>query len=267
MLAASSVSVRYGSRIAVADVSLRLEPGQLTAVIGPNGAGKSTLLRSMSGAVALSKGEVRLDERPLSAYARRGIARRVAVVSQEADLRFPFTVMEFVLGGRYAASSGAWGWESERDIAVAREVLCETELNDFAGRLMNELSGGERQRAVVARALATEAKVFLLDEPTANLDLAHQATMLRLIRARCDTQQAAAMVVTHDINLAAEFSDRMLLLKEGRVAGHGSVGEVLSESLLREVFGLELMVDPNPITNKPRVTPVYGNVSVRQNSH
>src|SRR2546430_6960569 len=124
--------------------------------------------------------------------------------------------MEFVIGGRYAWSS-AWGWESEQDVEVARAILRETELDEFAGRLMNEMSGGERQRAVLARALATEAKVFLLDEPTANLDLAHQATMLRLVRSRCDGREGAAVVVTHDVNLAAEFADRVMLLKDGRM--------------------------------------------------
>src|SRR5438094_6902099 len=122
--------------------------------------------------------------------------------------------MEFVLGGRYAGSN-AWGWESEHDVEIARGILRETELEDFETRLMNELSGGERQRAVLARALATEAKVLLLDEPTANLDLAHQATMLRLIRNRCDDRKSAAVVVTHDINLAAEFGDRVMILKDG----------------------------------------------------
>src|SRR5205823_7099299 len=137
------------------------------------------------------------------------------VVAQEADLRFPVTVMEFVLGGRYAWSN-AWGWETERDIEIARRVLHESSLEGFADRLMNELSGGERQRVILARALATEARILLLDEPTANLDLAHQATMLRLIRAHCDLARAAAVIVTHDLNLAAEFADRAVLMQSGR---------------------------------------------------
>src|SRR5262249_16059446 len=147
------------------------------SIIGPNGAGKSTLLRTLNGNVKPSSGEVILDEQPLESYARRVAAQRVAVVAQEADVRFPVTVSEFVLGGRYAwANLTAWGWESDRDIEVARNAIDETELAGFESRFMNELSGGERQRAVLARALATEAHLLLLDEPTANLDLAHQAT-------------------------------------------------------------------------------------------
>jgi len=166
------------------------------------------------------------------------------------------TVMEFVLGGRYAWSS-AWGRETDRDVEIARGILGETELENFATRLMSELSGGERQRAVLARALATEAKVLLLDEPTANLDLAHQATMLRLVRGRCDKRESAAVVVTHDVNLAAEFSDRVLLLKNGREIAAGTPRQVLNPQLLRTVFGLEVLVDAHPITGAPRITPVH----------
>lgn len=256
MLEARNITINYGLRKAVADVSVVAKPGEVIAVIGPNGAGKSTLLRALNGTVAPIKGEILLDGRPINSYARRAVARRVAVVAQEADLRFPVTVLEFVLGGRYALSS-AWGWESERDLEVARRVLRETETKEFESRFMNELSGGERQRAVLARALATEATVLLLDEPTANLDLAHQASMLRLVRARCSDRESAAVVVTHDVNLAAEFADRVMLLKEGRVVASGSSTEVLSSELLKSVFELDVLVDAHPVTGAPRITPVY----------
>jgi iron complex transport system ATP-binding protein len=256
MLEAKNITINYGLREAVVDISLRAEPGEILAIIGPNGAGKSTLLRTLNASLTVTRGEVLLDGKPLDSYARRTIARRVAVVAQEADLRFPITVMEFVLGGRYAWSN-AWGWESDRDVEIVRGILGETELADFGTRLMSELSGGERQRAVLARALATEAKVLLLDEPTANLDLAHQATMLRLVRGRCDKRETAAVVVTHDINLAAEFADRVLLLKEGREIATGPPRAVLTRELLRTVFDLEVLVDAHPVTGAPRITPVH----------
>ena len=256
MLEAKNITVNYGPREAVADVSLRAAPGEIIAIIGPNGAGKSTLLRTLNASLTATSGEVLLDGTPLQSLSRRAIARRIAVVAQEADVRFPVTVMEFVLGGRYAWSS-AWGWETDRDVEIARHILGETELESFAARLMSELSGGERQRAVLARALATEAKVLLLDEPTANLDLAHQATMLRLVRGRCDQCESAAVVVTHDVNLAAEFSDRVLLLKTGREIAAGAPREVFNPQLLRTLFGLEVLVDAHPITGAPRITPVH----------
>jgi len=238
---------------------LRLNPGEVLAIIGPNGAGKSTLLRALNGAVRPVRGEVLLDYQPIQSYARRAIARRIAVVAQEADLRFPVTVFEFVLGGRYASSNtAAWGWESAADVQIAERFTKETELVGFEARLMSELSGGERQRAVLARALATEAKILLLDEPTANLDLAHQATMLRLVRMHCDDRQRAALFVTHDVNLAAEFADRVMLLKDGRAIEIGLPREVLTPEVLRTVFELQVLVDAHPVTGAPRITPVYG---------
>jgi iron complex transport system ATP-binding protein len=256
MLEARKISVNYDEREAVMDVSLRADAGKLIAVIGPNGAGKSTVLRALNGSVGVSRGEVMLDERRIDSYARRAVARQIAVVAQEADLRFPVTVMEFVLGGRYAWSN-TWGWETERDIEIARSVLRETALEDFADRLMNELSGGERQRVILARALATEAKILLLDEPTANLDLAHQATMLTLVRARCDKGDTAAVVVTHDVNLAAEFADEVMLLEKGRTIEVGPPREVLTPELLGRVFDLRVLVDAHPISGAPRITPVH----------
>lgn len=256
MLEANKITVSYEDRRAVKDVSLRVVPGEVISIIGPNGAGKSTLLRSLNGSVPVSFGAVLLDELPINAYSRRAVARKIAVVAQEAELRFPVTVMEFVLGGRFAWSN-AWSWENARDVEIVNDVLRETELEGFADRLMNEMSGGERQRAVLARALATEAKCFLLDEPTANLDLAHQAAMLRLVRNRCDRGDASAVVVTHDLNLAAEFADRVLLLKDGRAIASGSPHEVLTPDLLREVFALQILVDAHPISGAPRITPVH----------
>jgi iron complex transport system ATP-binding protein len=258
MLEAHNITVDYGARSAVCAVSLKLEPGQVTAIIGPNGAGKSTMLRTLNGGLETTAGEILLDGRTLNSYSRRAIAKRIAVVAQEADLRFPVTVFEFVLGGRYAwASTSGWGWETSRDVEIAQNVLRETQLQDLAGRLMNELSGGERQRAVLARALATEAGILLLDEPTANLDLAHQATILAQVRKRCDHQGTSALVVTHDINLAAEFSNHILLMKDGRSVAFGEPDEVLTPELLKELFAVRVLVDAHPITGVPRITPVH----------
>jgi len=152
---------------------------------------------------------------------------------------------------------GSWGWETSHDLEIAEAVLAETRLHEFAGRMMNELSGGERQRAVLARALATEAPILLLDEPTANLDLGHQAAILKLVRQRCDQRRACAAVVTHDLNLAAEFADRLLLLKNGRTVAFGPAADVLNRQLLREVFEVSVLVDAHPVTGVPRVTPVH----------
>ena len=258
LLQANNITIKYGERLAVAGVSLRIQPGEIIAILGPNGAGKSTLLRALNGGIRPTIGEVLLDGQPLTQYPRRVVSRRIAVVAQEGDVRFPVTVLEFVLGGRYASgSTGAWGWETEQDIRVAGSVLHETELSELSGRLMNELSGGERQRAVLARALATEASVLLLDEPTANLDLEHQAAILALVRGRSELHKVAAVVVTHDLNLAAEFSHQVLLMKHGRGLAFGAPPEVLTPELLKELFNVQILVDAHPVTGVPRITPVH----------
>ncbi|HKN82892.1 MAG TPA: ABC transporter ATP-binding protein [Pyrinomonadaceae bacterium] len=258
MLAGQEVSVSYDHRIAVTNVSLTLELGEITAIIGPNGAGKSSLLRALNGQIRPASGSILLDGEPLERLNRRRISRRIAVVAQEAELRFPVTVLEFVLGGRFAwATNAGWGWETERDLQVAQAVLQETELTELSGRLMNELSGGERQRALMARALATEAPILLLDEPTANLDLSHQAALLSLVRNRCDQQRASALVVTHDINLAAQFADYILLMQEGKTVHSGTPEDVLKPHILEEVFEIRVLVDAHPVTGGPRVTPVH----------
>jgi iron complex transport system ATP-binding protein len=261
MLEARNVTIKYGARIAITDVSLRITPCEMTALVGANGAGKSSLMRALNGALVPARGEILLDGVPLDSYARRSVSRRISVVTQEMEIKFPVTVLEFVLGGRYVwAEASAWGWESARDLEIAYAALRETELSDFAARLMNELSGGERQRALLARALATDARIFLLDEPTANLDLAHQARLLKLMRARVMEGAASAVIVTHDINLAAEFADRILLLKAGRLIAEGAPREVLTPTSLREVFDIEVLVDAHPVSGAPRITPVHETV-------
>lgn len=258
MLETRDLTVGYDDRVAVQNVTLTLSAGAITAIIGPNGAGKSTLLRALNGQLRPSSGSVLIDGQPIERLNRRSISRRIAVVAQEAELRFPVTVLEFVLGGRFAwATNTGWGWETERDLQVAGAVLDETELSELSGRLMNELSGGERQRALMARALATEAPILLLDEPTANLDLSHQATLLSLVRNRCDRHQASALVVTHDINLASQFADNILLMKHGKTLHSGEPAEVLRPEILEEVFDVKVLVDAHPVTGGPRVTPVH----------
>jgi len=258
MLEARDLTVNYDHRIAVAGVTVTLKSAEITAIIGPNGAGKSTLLRTLNGQLPHSSGTVLLDGEPIERLSRRSISRKIAVVAQEAELRFPVTVLEFVLGGRFAwATHSGWGWETERDLHIAESVLHETEMSELSTRLMNELSGGERQRALMARALATEAPILLLDEPTANLDLSHQATLLSLVRARCDQRRTAALVVTHDINLASEFADNILLMKQGRTVYAGKPEAVLTPEILQNVFEIRVLVDAHPVTGGPRVTPVH----------
>jgi iron complex transport system ATP-binding protein len=256
MLVVKNISIKYGLSDVVRDVTVELREGEIIALLGPNGAGKTTLIRSLNGTIPIAMGEIDLDGMPLSSVSRRDIARKVAVVAQENETKFPVTVLEYVLAGRFANGS-AFGWESENDIAAARKALSQCDLGEFGDRLMNELSGGERQRVVLARALATDASILLLDEPTANLDLAHQAMMFRLVRERCRDVNASAIVITHDLNLAAEFADRVMLLRGGEVFAFGKPEGVLTESNLNEVYNVQVLLDANPASGKVRVTTVY----------
>ena len=256
MLEVHDISVTYGSSSVVRDVSLKVADGEIITLLGPNGAGKTTLLRAMNGSVPISSGGIEIDRKPLVEFSRREIAKRVAVVAQENETKFPVTVLDFVLAGRFASGS-AFGWETDSDISAAGQALVQCDLSDFELRLMNELSGGERQRVVLARAVATDAKIFLLDEPTANLDLAHQGLMFRLIRERCRKQNCSAIVITHDLNLAAEFADQALLLKGGGVFAIGPPAEVLTAPNIDEVYSVNVLLDENPASGKVRVTTVY----------
>ncbi|MGE0882616.1 MAG: iron chelate uptake ABC transporter family permease subunit [Blastocatellales bacterium] len=254
----SSLSLRdvhfcYHQRKVLSGVTLEIRSGEIIALLGPNGVGKSTLLGVAHGALAVSNGEVLLDGQSVKDFSRRELAHRVAVVAQSGEVRFPLTSLEYVLTGRFAHSR-AIGFDSKRDVGVALKALADTDAAQFANRYFNELSSGERQRVVLARALAQEAQLLLLDEPTANADIAHQVSLLTLVRDLTRQRGLGAMVVTHEINLAAEFADRVALLKDGRLLAVGAPGEVMTEQLLGELFGTSLLVGFHPHSGKPLVS-------------
>lgn len=255
MLIVGNISVAYDEREVLAGVSLNVRDGKTMVLLGANGAGKTTLIRAMNGTVPVASGRIDLDGRNLSELSRRKVAQNIAVVAQENETRFPITVLEFVLSGRFVYG-GAFGWETDDDIKQAMQALEQCDLGGFESRLMNHLSGGERQRVVLARAVATNARILLLDEPTANLDLAHQAMMFRLVRKRCEVG-ASAVVITHDLNLAAEFADEIVMLKDGRVVANGAPADVLSAENVRDVFAVDVMLDENPASGNVRVTSLF----------
>lgn len=256
MLEVRNVAINYGKTAVVADVSFTLETGKIISVLGANGAGKTTLLKALNGGLPIASGEILLEAKPINQFSRREIAQKIAVIAQETETKFPVSVLEFVLSGRFAHGA-AFGWETEYDLQIALDCLEMCDLKNYESRLMNRLSGGERQRVVLARALATQARILLLDEPTANLDLAHQALLFRLIKKRCEKCESAAIVITHDLNLASEFADEIILLKNGKIAAKGNPKEVLTEENLREVFNVKVLLDENPLSKKRRVTATY----------
>jgi iron complex transport system ATP-binding protein len=256
MLEVKNISVSYGEREVLRDVSFDLLDGEIIVLLGANGTGKTTLMGALNGTLPVSSGGIDLNAQPIAKMSRREIARAIAVVAQENETRFPVTVLEFVLSGRFVHGN-AFGWETETDIEFARRALADSDLTGYEPRLMNHLSGGERQRVVLARALAAGTSVLLLDEPTANLDLAHQAMMFRLVRERCLQSNYSAVVITHDLNLAAAFADEVIMLKDGQIAAKGTPEEVLTADNIKRIFGVEVLLDENPASGKRRVTSVF----------
>jgi iron complex transport system ATP-binding protein len=241
-LEARGAAVERGGRRILDGASLRVEPGKFTAIIGPNGSGKSTLLRALAGLWPVADGEVLFDARPLHALPRRDIAKRIAFVPQDTRIDFAFTVEEIVGMGRHP-HRGRFTPESAIDRAAVAAALERCDVAGLRGRAANTLSGGERQRVLIARSLAAQPEVILLDEPTASLDIEHALDILELCRTLAHDGHAVA-VAMHDLNAVARYADVVVLLDHGRIAGIGAVGEVLTPAAFEQIFG----VHAEPIT-------------------
>jgi iron complex transport system ATP-binding protein len=244
----------YSSALVIAGVTVRLAPGDLTAIIGPNGSGKTTLLRLLSGALVPQGGRVHLAGRPLASFGRQEIARLVAVAPQELAIPFPFTVRQLVEMGRSPhLSGGFWRRDSESGRTVVSQALHATGTAPFSARAITELSGGERQRVIIAMALAQQPAFLLLDEPTTHLDIQHQVEVLSLLQSLHRDKGIAVMATMHDLNLAAMYFDRIILLDQGRIVSAGSPAEVFSEERLRQVFHTGLRVERHPTLGTPNI--------------
>jgi len=252
ILEVSGIACAYDGTDVLSDVTVRLSPGDFVAVAGPNGSGKSTLIRALSRVLRPRLGSALLEGDDLYAVPARRSAQAIAVLPQETSVEFEFTCEEVVLMGR-APHLGRFESEGERDRKVVQEAMERTSTWDLRKRAIVELSGGERQRVLLARAFAQEPKVLLLDEPTAHLDLAFQVQILRLVRALRDEKKTAVLASLHDLNLAAAYADRIVLLSKGRIVATGTPKEVLVEPILHPVFGSEVTVRPHPDSGIPLV--------------
>lgn len=233
-------------------VDLHAGRGELVGLIGPNGAGKSTLLRAMSGILRHQEGAVRLEGRDLESLSSRDVAATLALVPQIAPYTHGFTAMELVLMGRYP-HLGRFQIEGSEDDRIARESMRLTETEQFAGRTLDTLSGGERQRVFVSRALTQQPRVLLLDEPTSNLDVFHQLKVFDLVRRLVD-DGLTAIAAIHDLNMAARYCDRLVLLSGGRVLADGTPEEVLTPERIARAFGVRAAVYPDPATGSLAVS-------------
>ncbi|MBU0910470.1 MAG: heme ABC transporter ATP-binding protein [Proteobacteria bacterium] len=252
---ADNISLSYGGKQVLHNLSLTINREEFFIIIGPNGAGKSTLLKALTATEKINAGSISLFGRPQNGYSRREMAQLAALVPQGLDTNFPFRVADTVLMGR-SPHLGLLGIEQEEDYQIARQAMQVTDTAQLADRTLDQLSGGERQRVIIARAICQQPSILFLDEPTAALDLAHQVRIMDLLENLRRERKITICMISHDINLAAMYADRLLLMKDGRVVATGNPDQVLEEKLLEESYGCRLLIDKNPVSGTRRVLPL-----------
>jgi iron complex transport system ATP-binding protein len=246
-----NLTFAYKDQPVIKGISLSIEKGEMVGLLGPNGSGKTTVLKIFS-AVLSGRGQVKLNGRDIQTYGKRELSRLFAMVPQESQILFPYTVAEIVLMGR-ASYHSPLALEGERDLEIARASMELTDCLSFADRYLHELSGGEKQRVIIARALAQEPEILLLDEPSAFLDLKHQVQIFELMRRLNREHGLTIVAALHDLNLAALFFPRLVMLRDGRIYRDGSPREVLTESTIEEIYGIKVRVEQDASNQKPQI--------------
>lgn len=251
----NGVECRYGSTRILSDISLDVKPGDFVGILGPNGSGKTTLLRSVSRVLKPHGGSILIDKDDIYKLKPLDVAKKMAVVPQDNSVGFNFSVMDVVLMGRNP-HLGQFQMESAKDLEIARKAMELTNTWALAQRSVQELSGGERQRVIIARALAQEPKILLLDEPMNNLDIINQLEIMDLVKGLCAKNNLAVLAVIHDLNMAARYCNIVMLLKDGKIFALGKVEEVLTAENIRAVFSVDAIVRRNLVTDSLNVIPL-----------
>ena len=255
LLNVDGVECRYGSVKVLDDVSLSVKGGDFVGILGPNGSGKTTLLKSISRILKPHKGAILLDEADIYSLKSVDVAKQLAVVPQDTSIGFNFAALDVVLMGRNPHMK-RFQMESEKDMAVARKVMNLTNIWHLAERPINELSGGEKQRVIIARALAQEPKILLLDEPLTHLDIVNQLEIMDLVKDLCVKEKLVVLAVFHDFNLAARYCNSAIMLKKGKVFAAGGLTEVLTSENIKSVFNVDAIVTKHLVTNSVFVIPL-----------
>jgi len=257
MIQTEDLSFRYNGDWVLRDLTFSVAKGDFLGIVGPNGTGKTTLLKLLYRLMSPQEGRVLIDGRDLAQMTRGEISKKIAVVSQETQINFPFVALEIVLMGRSPHLKGLQ-FERRRDFEIAQRAMELTDTLHVAHRPFNELSGGEKQMVFIARALAQESDLVLFDEPTANLDIRHQVHFYDLMTTLNIEREITVVTVSHDINLASEFCKRILLLHQGSRFALGKPGEIISKANIEAIYQTPVLVDQNPETTAPRVTLLRG---------
>lgn len=254
MLEIKNLNFSYGKNVVLNDVSFSATAGEFISIIGPNGAGKSTLIKVMDGILHTGRREVSLDNKSIGDYSRKELAQKIAYLPQDSKFAFDYTVREVVMMGRFPYLKGMLTYTVE-DIQIVREMMTLMEIEKFSSRGFNELSGGEKQRVLIASALAQQPKIILLDEPTNALDLHHQIAIYNILKKLQREENLTIIVVTHDINLAAQYCERMTLMGNGKIIRDGTPEKVLQFNLIQDTFGVKVYIDINPLTETLYILP------------
>ena len=254
-LAAESVTLGYGDRTVIDGLDLTIAPGRITSIVGANGCGKSTLLRALARLISPTGGQIVLDGTSVHARPSKEVARVLGLLPQSPVAPEGIAVADLVGRGRHPHQRMLARW-SAHDYEVVADALDATGISDLADRSVDELSGGQRQRVWIAMALAQETDILLLDEPTTFLDVAHQVEVLDLLTDLSVSRGTTIVMVLHDLNLAARYSDQLVAMKEGRVHAVGAPGDIVTAELVQEVFGLANQITIDPVSGKPMVTPI-----------
>jgi len=254
-LEATNIKSGYARKTILHDISFLIEKGESIGIIGPNGAGKTTLLKTMTHIIAPSSGNIFLEQKDIHKISSREIAKRFAIVGQDIKNTFSFTVKEILLMGRNPYI-GIFGSETKEDIEIVDNIIRQTVLSDFIDRPIDSLSAGERQRVLIAKALVQQPEVILLDEPTAHLDIGCQIDILDLVKSLNQERGLTVISVLHDLNLASQYCDRILMLDKGEVVEFSPPEKLLRYDIIEKVFKAPILVDDKLLKGKPLVIPL-----------
>lgn len=252
ILAVNNLFVSLSKTQILRGIDLKVEQGEMVGIIGPNGSGKTTLIRTISGNLKPDSGEVLLYGKKATEFSSKELSKKVSVIPQLPQVLYPFTVEEFLIMGRFP-HSGRYGYSIEKDYSVVNNIISLTGLENIKTRRMHELSGGERQRAIIAQGFIQEAGLMLLDEPTSHLDIYYQCQLLNLLAKYNKNSGTTIIIVLHDLNLAANYCDRLILLKNGTVYQQGVPKKVITNENIEAVFGTPVIVKENPVNNRPHM--------------
>jgi iron complex transport system ATP-binding protein len=248
----NQITVGYQDLTVIENLTLEVGNAEFCAILGPNGAGKSTLLKSLIGYIPLQKGKIEIDGKDISDWNKKKLAQKISLIPQDFQLQFDHNVRELILMGRFPYL-GYWESYSKKDYDIVERIIRQLDLQTMADKKFSQLSGGERQRVAIARALAQEAATILMDEAFSHLDVNHQIEIMQLLSKINKKQKKRILLVSHNLNLACEYCDRVIMLKKGKLIADGSPNEVVTKENIKKLFGAELLIVKHPISGKPNI--------------